>query len=1412
MHSDKRYNWQRYWIPQGEAPSLADGFFVEPSDRPLWFSARSNGVPLTKLKEVPCLVLLGDVGMGKSTTLQGESQALRAAVKGQNHAVLFQDLKCLTERQICKRVLESPEVLAWAKGVHPLTVFLDSLDECWRRLPELESILVEGFDALQKNTQQALYLRLTCRSAEWRGEAGVALKQLFAAHSAQDRVKVLVLAPLSPANVEAAAAAHGLNGHRFVTAVESKGVQALASHPITLEMLLSLAEEGSDLPKSRADLYHQGCLKLCSDANVRTQDRTPETLTPTDRMKVASRLAAISVLTNRYLLNCDPERPHFRHDVVDTFDCEGYFREVAGGHEIDVDSCAVIAATQTALFSERTGVLQTWRHQSYAEFLAAWYLAHSKLKKSQILSLLTAADGSGRVVPQLEETVTWLLELDPDLWEDLVEWNADLLVRCDPAILNAEKNRRIIECYLNLVRRHEAAELDWHLRNQLSKLQHPGLAERLCSTILDPTEDRVVREVAIDIAGACGCRALTDKLLAIFLDRSAPFTLRRKAAMALELLRHPALQSSLKQQCVLGELEDQRDDLKGHYLRILWPEELSTSEVLSLLTLPSQRNYLGPYRHFLEYEFARALPDTALSSVLSWLDTNKVSFDILGPYGHFPVHIAQRSVKSLCLPEVRATVFRILRRLVKEHKLHKFFNTSYNEARMVQKERHAFWDCVAQEGSQIAEIMWEPQLRHAGILTSVDLPFFIHRYEATNEQNRKTFWLNLVFAVFDSGDEPELEQVSALAARDAIAQEWLAKRTSCPLVAEEENWAKINYHHEQKRIARTKRRSLPEYVAVVRELLEEFQQGRWGSFWRLVDLLQKNPEDPTDTPSWNIRLSTEKGWEALPGELRAQIVALAPAYLKGISPDSAKLDQEGTVYLEYQAAYQTVVLLYEANRALLENLPFETWERLAPILVFYHDRHNGSRDEAHSFIFSVCSKRARVTFLRCLRDFLERHINHDHKRLVLVHACAGWSVEVRDILRLALLKPGLTRSAALDLLGILAERDPVCTKEYLLSSFATGTSVAGSDALVPVSGALLWANWPEQMSLQVLTTCKADSALGQSVIACLLRTRIDRAAWLARLAPEVLGQLWEWLRSLPLKDPYDNPGSDGTLTVEHEVYNFRNAVFNSLKTRGTPESCRVVEALLKTHPEDLWLGNVLAEMRKALRRDEWVKPDVKVLMQCFADGEKRLLRSDSELHAVLLESLKAYQKQLHENPPNLELWNTVRDGQEIVWDPKDENNLSSCLKNHIERDLRERALIADREVQIRPRIGAEPAQLTDILVRAVPFGPTGSPGAPVSVVIEVKGAWNKGVLTDMKGQLYDRYLGTGQFRFGIYVVGYFTCPTWNRDKDARKTSGASRMGIKELWDKLERQTSELSVSERCVDAFVLDARVTSAER
>ena len=171
-----------------------------------------------------------------------------------------------------------------------------------------------------------------------------------------------------------------------------------------------------------------------------------------------------------------------------------------------------------------------------------------------------------------------------------------------------------------------------------------------------------------------------------------------------------------------------------------------------------------------------------------------------------------------------------------------------------------------------------------------------------------------------------------------------------------------------------------------------------------------------------------------------------------------------------------------------------------------------------------------------------------------------------------------------------------------------------------------------------------------------------------------------------------------------------------------------------------------------------------------------------------------------------DLWNN--EGKE--WWPKQEEDPSDYIARFLRSDLSERGIIINREVQIRRgRRGEMPGQDTDIHVEAVlPDINTESQYGLVNLIIEVKGTWNDGLMTDMEGQLRDRYLRNSGCRTGLYVAVHFTAKAW-RTSDNRKAK-SERVDINDLRIRLDDQADSLSGGVM-IRSFVLDASLDSTQ-
>src|SRR5262249_3697949 len=80
-----------------------------------------------------------------------------------------------------------------------------------------------------------------------------------------------------------------------------------------------------------------------------------------------------------------------------------------------------------------------------------------------------------------------------------------------------------------------------------------------------------------------------------------------------------------------------------------------------------------------------------------------------------------------------------------------------------------------------------------------------------------------------------------------------------------------------------------------------------------------------------------------------------------------------------------------------------------------------------------------------------------------------------------------------------------------------------------------------------------------------------------------------------------------------------------------------------------------------------------------------------------------------------------------------------------------------------------------------------------AVIIEVKGSWNKHLMTEQRRQLAERYLPEAQTKTGIYLVGWYPLDLWTFETDYRR-SRVSSLGQEQLLDDLNAQAASIQAN------------------
>jgi hypothetical protein len=401
-----------------------------------------------------------------------------------------------------QKIFEGPEVKAWKEGTSQLTLHLDSLDEALLRIDSIASLLAAEIPRLPT---KRLYLRIACRTAVWPAlTLEPALEQIWE----KDSVGVFELAPLRRIDAITAAQDRDIDVEAFFEALFSTNAVPFAIKPLTLNLLLNLFKRDGRLPNSLIELYKNGCLILREERSPSRHDslRTGK-LNANQRLRLAGRIAAVTMLANRYAIWTGRET-----DMTGTEDLS--LAKLASGSEnrgterFDVSNVEIREVLDTGLFTSRGISRMEWAHQSYAEFLTALYLIECGVSIENILRIFRHP--SGGLIPQLAVTASWAASLNTEIRNELIKTEPIVALRGDLASWGFADRERLTESLLIAFDTGQADDFvpGFSFSHAYSKLLHPNLTAQLRTYIADTKKTEIARRAALRIAEACKLKEL----------------------------------------------------------------------------------------------------------------------------------------------------------------------------------------------------------------------------------------------------------------------------------------------------------------------------------------------------------------------------------------------------------------------------------------------------------------------------------------------------------------------------------------------------------------------------------------------------------------------------------------------------------------------------------------------------------------------------------------------------------------------------------------------------------------------------------------------------------------------------------------------------------------------------------------
>ncbi len=1406
------FPWKRFWCaPTGTISFDDDGFFVDPESKYARYYHKGV-VAFEEIRETPCLILLGQPGIGKTITVKSEFDILKSQIRGNGGKLIYTNLNEYSdESRLIRDIFESPTIQSWQGGQHHLHLFLDSLDECLLEINTLAIILRNQFHKFKEHASR-LNLRISCRTTDF----PEILKDEFDAIWGEDNVETYELAPLLRKDVEVAAKILELDSSSFIEAIKKKEIQSLASNPITLKFLLEEFKNKQQFPDTRPELFLRGCEHLCTENNPeRLATQKTGTLSTAKRLALASRIAAVMTFCNRTSV-C------LQENILDYKETDLTLQMLQEGDEtsenrtfsfVERDLREVIQ--HTGLFSSRGPCRFGFAHQSYAEFLAARYLSSHQLPIRQIKSLIfLSSDPDQMAIPQLKETTAWLCSIMPEVFKELIKSDPQSILLSDVISMEYGLKKDLVSSLLRQFEQQRITDTNWRHYSLYNKLKHPDIDTQLKPYIKDKTKHFLVRRVAIKIAGTCKIKSLQNLLADVTLDHLDNIHIRDQAAHAVSLVADYKTLLRLKPLVIMKQEDDKDDQLKGCALRALWPKHLSTQELFDVLTPPKNENFHGSYAGFI-LDFAEQLKINDLHSALKWVSKisrkkgdlsftlTKLSENILFCSLQ---HIDKREIidvfaeaiipkldnyLDICpipngesedkvLPDVlEVTRKNLIRALVKKINIYK--------------------------SHMLVSPFVKPQ-----ILFDYDLEWLINELKTEKAQKRKKIWIEIIHDIFKQDNLGHIELISqAMRENQQLADKFRvyfdAVEINSPLAEEmrmcDRKYKEIISKPNQNKVEK-QHKIIPSIHERIKTSLDQFENGDSYAWVQLCNEMARGDDSEYYENRFNANLMSLPGWTVCDRSVKERIVNAGKKYILENDANTHCWLKKNSYYPPAMAGYKVFVILDKLEPEFLNNLSNDIWKNWVSIIIAYP---NNSNDESENNIFEKITKQAYQKIPKEFIDTLLVLIDKENKQFDHLYIIRKIINCLDKRLQEALLNKAkdasLKSSCFQDLISYLLMVKDQKTKSYAESLLKLPLSKDSKFLNRAKASALALLAQADDAGWHVIwAAIQEETAFGKDVLMSMPDSFVfhDSKNLPDRIGEESTAELFIWLnKNFPrLYDPDNKVGSE--VSSREKLSDYRESLLHSLVAKGTPEAIRVIERIQKELPEFSSLNFYLVNARENMRRVNWEPLSPDEFLSITTNPSSRLILNAEHLLEAIIESLKKYEMILQgENPTAYTLWD---ERPNKMFKPKPEKNLSNSIKVHLTEDLKQSGVLINREVVIKEKHGKEGSSGEELDIYVAVFIP--SKQEHVRVFIEVKGCWHKEVNTAMKTQLLNRYLSESGCDHGIYLVGWFLCDQWEMDDNSKNR--ISEKNIKEAKKKFATQALRLSTDKKKIKSFVLN--------
>lgn len=1384
---------QRYWYNEEQAAyfmeqSVLDDFMLD-TDK-----YKNKAYTYDDIARVPFLILLGEPGIGKSTELE----RIKSHTKEDK---IYVDLSnCYNDENIVSTVFKSEQMEMWKNNNGSMYLFLDSFDECQSRIPHIGTLLIQEFKRLKK-FKERLFVRITSRSTEWPSSFLESIKKEWYPSKEEfiKQIQIYNLAPLQLADITTVLNSKGISVDKFFQEAKQAKVIPFLLRPVTLNMLIHMYEQNETFPTDIYDLYFNGCQRLCVETDSKRIEKNVKPQLPlSKRFIIASRIAAISIFTNRNIF------------VLDSF-CEDEniitIRELASGSGYAIDESMQIEESdirqvlETALFRADGKRQYTWSHYSYAEFLAAYYILEMKLTGVQLEAILFENITFGvQSVNPLVETAVWVATKNQRIRELLIENNPEVAIQSDLSHFSDADKQLIIENILLLLEEYKLDDFKMDLRTYISGLYFIGMDEILLKYIEGSQFNLLSRRQALLIYGYCGLeiKKMTKLLFQILNDPNENILFKKECALYIGQYAEENIKLELKE-----FVDDEKDfdfRLKGQILDILWPDVIGTEEMLGYLKVrKNELELYGAYELFISKIEDSAIEDE-LDIYAEWLSNLNNEF-----FKSWRTEKLLSNIRGLLFSKPHENMPMICKIIFNELTIKS--SSSFERSRKFYLSLDSlgavsFFENMMIIAPNLEQFTYIVKYFRGSRADNEIIIYLINEYEL-GEQFDKAYVLKLIFILLHySLDNNVFEALFNLIKKDDMAHNELKYYFEAIELESERakegresmSWEQVN---KKESIEKNKdKKEMKHYKNELDKFLKNKDtQILFNALWIMVF-----GKYSSGTKGLESEIHETDIWKQLDKKTVDLTVEGMKMYLENVV-EIRSADKEDSVTGEQILVFKIISSLWDNKREILSELTLEKWIILFPSIIQYpHYGENKMKHKTIELIALIHSKFPSLVINELIIKLEKEDMNSGYL-FSLWLATDIWGDDLTKRIIDKYRNEEFTSKSLKNVLDNIPDAQMECFNVFLLeiAKNINDASPYKLELLVNSVGIAL-NKFKNEYWMLLWEHMKVDTDFGKEIITELASFR--HQSWLS-LSEQNIAELYRYtLIEFPEEeeDPIHSGGIAKFVSSRDDVGEFRNRLITTLREKGTKIGYQLLAEISQDNPDKIWLKHSLNVAKENTRREIWKPISTNDLLRLVYSNKSVLINSEEELLTLIKSLLDDLQFKLQcENPQVQFLWNEQKHrNTSKAYTPKTENEFSDYVCEFLREKLSDKGIVTNREVEIRRSGGSISGERPDIIISATSQR-ADDQYKQLELIIEVKGNWNKDLMTAMEDQLVNRYLQSNPNSCGLYLVGWFDSAKWD-STDGR--IHAKKLSKDEVTEQLK--STRIKVDKKNVDFYVMD--------